>query len=259
MRILTSLDVLRADVSYALRLFRRAPSFTACVVATLAIGVGATIAMFSVLYGVLLRPMEYATPQEVAIATGARQEDFVRLRAAPSVKALVAWRSWRGGLRESDGSVGVRLSAAVAPDFFDVLGVPAARGRLLGPTDDASADWNGVVMSWGTWDRDFGRRPDIIGTKLTIDEATYTVVGVSPRYFTDPLGFPVNDIETAFFRLLRPDERRGPAQAVLRLRAPASPELAQRELDPLVERPPGASSATAAVRANAPRLRVLSA
>src|SRR5699024_3721097 len=92
-----------------------------------------------------------------------------------------------------------------------------------------------------------------------IDEATYTVVGIAPRYFTDPLGFPVNDIETAFFRLLRPDERRGAAQALIRLRPPTTPEIAQRELDPLVERPPGLASARAAVRANAPRLNVVGA
>src|SRR3569623_548121 len=101
---------------------------------------------------------------------------------------------------------------ATHSDCFGVLGVSAARGRLLGPADEAAADWNGVVMSWGTWERDFGLRPDIIGMKLTIDEATYSVVGVTPRYFTDPLGFPVNDIETAFFRLHRSDERRGPTQ-----------------------------------------------
>jgi putative ABC transport system permease protein len=258
-RVRRALDVFRTDIGYALRLWRRSPAFTACVIATLAIGVGATVAMFSVLYAVLFRPMEYAAPNEVAIAIGARYEDFDRLRSAPPVKALVGWRSWRAGLREPDGSVGVRLSAAVAPSFFDVLGVRAARGRMIGGVDDAASDWNGVVMSWAAWEQDFGRRPDIVGTKLTIDDATYTVVGVAPRYFTDPLGFPVNDIETAFFRLLRPDERRGPLQAVVRLRAPTTPELAQRDLDPLVERPPGAASAPTSIRANAPRLRVVSA
>jgi putative ABC transport system permease protein len=247
------------DIVYAFRLWRRSPAFTACVIVTLALGMGATVAMFSVLYGVLLRPMDYASPNEVAIATGATQQDFERFRTAPSVRAVVPWRSWRAGLQESDGSVGVRLSAAVGAAYFDVLGVAPTLGRFIGAPDAAAGEWNSIVMSWGTWQSDFGGRRDVIGTKVTIDGAPYTVVGVAGRYFADPLGFPINDIETAFFRLLKPEEQRGPAQAMIRLRPGVTPEIAQHELDPLVERRPGTAENSLAARSAGPRLRVLGA
>ena len=252
-RVSAAIDTLRLDVRHTLRLWRHAPGFTACALATLGLGMGAAVAIFSVVYAVLLRPLEYRAPDEVSIATGLFYPDFDRFRASPAVAGITPWRTWRAGLRESDGSVGVRHSAAVGATYFDLLGVKPAVGRFIGSVDSAAGEWNSIVMSWGTWQKEFAGRRDIVGTRLSIDTTTYTVVGVAPRWFTDPLGFYINDIETAFFRLLRPAERRGPAQAVIRLRPPATPAIAQKQLDPLVELPPPPPEAAlpaSATRAN---------
>jgi putative ABC transport system permease protein len=235
-----ALDALMGDVRYTVQLWRRAPGFTAFAAGTLALGMGAVIALFSVINGVLLRPMPYAGADRVAIAMRVSWPDLSVFERASSMEVFSYWQGWRVAFRESDGAVGVRLSASVAPDWFEMLGVKPALGRLFRSADDPTAD--GVVLSWGTWQSDFGGRPDVLGQGFTVDGRSYTVIGVAPRLFADPLGYPIQDIETAMYRLLPPPPIAERTQrtswsyaAVVRLRPGRTPADAGTELSNLLK------------------------
>ena len=237
-------DALRQDVRYALLSWRRAPGFTAFTVGTLALGMGAVVAIFSVINGVLLRPMPYADADRVAITSYHSWADRREFERASTVEAMAFWQGWRAGFREGDGVVGVRHSASVEAHFFELLGVRPALGRLFTQTDAAGNAEGSVVVSYGFWQADLGGRPDAIGSTIHVDGRTYDVIGVLPEHFIDPLGFPVNDIETSLYRVLPPptteDFARPTANfpifaAAARLRVGATPESAQTEMLALVK------------------------
>ncbi len=228
--------ILRQDIRHSLRLWRRAPGFTAFAIGTLALGMGAVIAIFSVINGVLLRPMPYTAADRVMISPGYSWADLDDLRQASSIEGVAFWQGWRAAFRENDGSVGVRLSAAVTPDFFELLGVRPALGRLFRGQDDPQGD--DVVLSWGTWQADFGGRTDIVGQAMVMDGRSYTIIGVAASHFADPLAFPVQDIETAMYRLLPPPPPALRTQrnfraymATLRLRPGFTPNAAKKEIE----------------------------
>ena len=188
------------DVKYALRSLSRRPGFTVVAVLSLAIGIGANAAIFGAVRAVLLRPLPFADPDAlVAVSTttverpdapggASAAPDFTdwrrEVRAFTEMAALVAGASALTG----DGAAEQVPSASVTGGFFDVLGVPPAYGRTIGPADDPMGSPDVVVLGHALWQRRFGGRRDVIGSTITLDSRPFRVVGVMPAGFAYPLG-----------------------------------------------------------------------
>jgi predicted permease len=187
---------LMQDMRYALRRLRAAPGFTAVAVLTLALGVGANTAIFSVVRGVLLRPLPFPEPERLyAVYSANRSADL--LRGAVSPPDLDDWRAQRrsiadlGGYFYSEGSSGLdltgrgaprRLSTVfVAPGFFTTLGVPPLHGRL--PREDELVRGGPdkvAVLSHRFWAAEFAADPSVVGRSLTLGGTPHVVIGVMP-------------------------------------------------------------------------------
>jgi predicted permease len=184
------------DLKYAVRMLGRSPGFAVVAIATMALGVGATTAIYSVIDATLLHPLPYPNPAELV-----RVEDDLSGVGARDVGISVPeWRDLQSsGIFQSvaiaghganvnltGGSQPERLGfKAVTPNYFAVLGVDAQLGRTFDP-HDATPGYNlEAVISDGLWSREFGADPQIIGKSLRLDNDVYQVVGVMPRGFRD--------------------------------------------------------------------------
>ena len=196
------LGELRQDIRYAARMLRGTPGFTTVAVLTLALGIGANTAIFSVVNGILLRPLPFPNPEQLVRIWSANPSTG-SLQASVSPPDLDDWRAQRNVLADIGGwfyqaaGSGVdmtgrgepqRLEAAfVTPGFFGTLGVSPLAGRV--PRDDEmvrGANDRLVVLTHGFWQRQFGGERSVIGSKLTIGGEPYTVVGVMPPHFRFP-------------------------------------------------------------------------
>jgi predicted permease len=190
-----------ADLRYALRTLGRSPGFAFAAIATLALGIGANTAIFSVVYAVLLKPLPYARPAElVAIATyipemrerfpslPVRATDFVEFRRASTKLSQVAAIGPAGfnmtGTGEPERLFGARISA----NLFSLLGVMPARGRAFLPEEDRPGRDHVVILSHDLWMRRFGGDPATVGRTLLLDGDKYEVVGIMPAGFLFPSG-----------------------------------------------------------------------
>ena len=192
------LDELRADVSYALRLLRRSPVFAAVAVLSLALGIGANAAIFSLIDTVLLKFLPVEDPATLyfvdnsggksAGTSGPPYPCFEILRDQNTTLAgIAAFDETRVKVTIDGNAEEVRGQYASA-NFFDVLGVHPARGRLLGASDQAVA-----VISDGFWRRRFGARDDVIGKAIVVGTRPVTIIGVTaPEYFGLQVGSPVD-------------------------------------------------------------------
>lgn len=184
------------DLRYAIRMLLRSPGFSSIAIATIALGIGATTAIYSVMDATLLHPLPYPNPAELV-----RVEDDLPGVGAHGVGISVPeWRDLESsGLFQSVAITGrganvnltgsaqpLRLSfKQVTPNYFAVLGVDAQLGRTFDP-HDATPGYNlEVVISDGLWRREFGADPHILGKTLRLDNDGYRVVGVMPRGFRD--------------------------------------------------------------------------
>jgi putative ABC transport system permease protein len=184
------------DLRYAVRMLLRSPGFFFIAIATTALGIGATTAIYSVIDATLLHPLPYPNPAELV-----RVEDDLPGVGAQGVGISVPeWRDLESsGIFQSASITGtganvnltgsaqpLRLSfKQVTPNYFAVLGVDAQLGRTFNP-HDATPGYNlEVVISDGLWKREFGADPHIIGKALRLDNDVYHVVGVMPRGFRD--------------------------------------------------------------------------
>ncbi|HXJ91928.1 MAG TPA: ABC transporter permease [Terriglobia bacterium] len=186
------MGTLLADLRYGLRMLRKNPGVTAVAIITLALGIGANTAIFSVVSGVLLNPLPYPEPERL-VALYSKTPEFDR--SSISYPNLLDWvrdnRSFSGiaGYRGDDVSLtGMgepeRLPAEmVSASFFPILGVRAAVGRTFLPSEDQVGAGPVVVISNGLWKRKFGSSPDAVGKAMTLDGKSYTVVGVLPADF----------------------------------------------------------------------------
>ncbi len=185
-----------------LRSLRLAPGFTAVVLATLAIAIGANSAIFSVLNGVVLKPLPYDDPDQLVMvweanpSQGLNQEPtsgatFVDWRDQATAFEAMAAYSYRGFTLVLD-DVPVRIaSAQVTPSLFDVLRAQPALGRTFRSEEERPGNERLVVLSNGAWQNRFGGDPAIVGSTIPLDGEPYLVVGVMPPGFT----FPVGDTE----------------------------------------------------------------
>jgi putative ABC transport system permease protein len=204
------LSLLVRDLRHAWRLLRRQPAFTAVAILTLALGIGTTTAVFTIVYGVLLRPLPYHDPSRLVMLLYGHQgrvspwfsppnlRDYVGpSEAFADASAVVPTTVNMTGLGEPERLQGARVSW----NYFKVLGVPMALGRPF-VEGDAQGDGNRIVLSDGVWRRRFGGRPDVVNSTTTLDGHDVTIVGVAPaalRFpataeFWQPLIFNPNDL-----------------------------------------------------------------
>jgi putative ABC transport system permease protein len=201
-------DELRQDATFALRGFRRAPLFTLVALATVAIGVGANTAIFSVVNTVLLRPLPYPNAERIVSfynSYGSEPSDRTAVAGAElfdyretmkSVDAIAGIRPGPPATLTADGFPPEPLSAyVVTPNFFDVLGVKPAVGRAFLPTDGRPNGAPVVVLAYSLWQRRFGGNPNVIGTTLTLNDVPRTIVGVMGEGMRFPES-PVNHART---------------------------------------------------------------
>lgn len=243
----SAVQSLLQDVRYGCRLMWRSPGFTLAAVTTLALGIGANSAIFSVLNVLSLKPLPYHEPARVAFVVGwdldegkmrfnVHQADFVDLRRqAKSLESVAAYTYLSANL--TDGGIPERVQAyRVTPNTFSLLGAPAALGRTF---EDADEEAGVAVISHGLWQRRYGGDPSIVGRRLAINGQPYEIVGVMPQRFE----FPVFNFKGEVWLPLHVREaERGQAAAaagammVGRLRPQVSYEQAQSELDVLMRR-----------------------
>ncbi|MDP2469727.1 MAG: ABC transporter permease [Candidatus Palauibacterales bacterium] len=200
------MSALGQDMRFGLRSLLKHPGHTAVVVLTLALGIGANTAIFSVIHAVLLRPLPYADPDRLVLLRHRIEAtefydgpmppaDVMDIRDHTDVFEGVAAtdRTFEQNLTGDGDPIEVRV-AGVTANFFDVLGVQAAVGRTFVPEDEepfppdafapgAPPPVNNVVISHGLWMRRFGGSPEVIGSTLRINDFANTVVGVMPAGF----------------------------------------------------------------------------
>ena len=190
------LDSLATDVRFAFRSLRRAPGFAATIVITLALGIGASTAIFSIVRGVLLRPLPFIDPDRLVRVweVSPRGDDhnvvsmgnYVSWRERARSFSAIGAHSAPFGVTLVEAGEPTRITTAdLTPSVMQVLGARAALGRTFVPDDDRR-DGQAVVLSHGLWVRRFGADPGIVGRRLTINDAPYTVLGVMPAAFEFP-------------------------------------------------------------------------
>lgn len=180
---------LRGDLRYALRILRRAPVFTVVAVVTLALGIGANTAIFSVVYSVLLRPLPYPdTPSLVSVWDGGHSRaEFAGVR--DQTRTLQSVAAYMPGIGVSLSGAGdpVRLtSALVTADFFNVLRVQPALGRFFRPGEDVVGNGSLVVISHALWRDRFASDSAVIGRSIEVDGVSRTVIGIARPGFSYP-------------------------------------------------------------------------
>lgn len=188
------------ELRLAIRELRRAPGSTALAVCTLALAIGATTAVFSVIDKVLVRPLPIHEPDRVAVIWTRERLDASAIgefsyatfrdwqRDALTLENLAAISSVNWSLILSEGDPATLPVAAVSASFFPLMGTPAARGRSLVPGDDEPGAERVAVMSHAAWVRRFGADPGVVGRPLRFTDAVYTIVGVMPDGFDYPRG-----------------------------------------------------------------------
>jgi predicted permease len=186
------MDTLLQDMRYGIRMVAKSPGFAAIAILTLALGIGANTALFSVVNGVLLNPLPYRQPDRL-VAIYAKSKEFSRssisypnfldwVRDQRSFSSIAAFRPDNYNLTGTGETERVKAEM-VSANFFSVLGVNPVAGRLLRPEEDQVGAQPVALISGGFWKRKFGSSPDALGKTLRLDGMGYTVVGVIPADF----------------------------------------------------------------------------
>ena len=234
------------DLKVTFRSVRRDPIFSLGVILTLALAIGATTAIFSVVYGVVLKPLPFAEPERL-VAVWEKNPDRGWMHHKVAAANVL---DWRGRVKSFDdittfGNPGTAVlngwgDAAsiqvnnVYGNFFSVLGVEPALGRAFVEEESWAGEEKVAVLSWGFYERHFGADPEILGQTIRIDGTTHTIIGVMPAGFHFPeegidvwqtFGWRRNFTEMGWFR------RAHFLRAVARLRADVTPAAARVDLE----------------------------
>jgi putative ABC transport system permease protein len=193
-RVGHQLETLWQDIRNGLRLLGRNPGFAAVAALTLALGIGANTAIFSVVNAVLLRPLPYAEPERLVTLAyyrakagfeAAHEADFLEWRE--QAKAFEKVAAHTEMTVDLGGSEPVRLNAAlVSADLFSTLGVGPALGRAFTPDEDKAGAAPVVILSHALWRRRFGSDPQIVGRSIILDGKSHTVIAIMPPGFQFP-------------------------------------------------------------------------
>jgi len=241
-------DTLAQDIRYGARLLRRNPGFAAAAIITVALGMGATTAVFSVVYGVLLRPLPYPAPDRlVTLWTTSRQVDVPR-----EAVGAANYRDWRAQARSFESLAIVRdlanfnltgvgeperlLGARITASLFSVLQVRPAHGRPFTEDEEQSGRSRVVILSDALWTRRFGRDPHIVGQPILLSGQPHVVVGIMPRGFV----FPTREFALWIPLTVNPADYRTRSGLTFlafgRLKADVTVAQAQAEMDVISER-----------------------
>src|SRR5215831_5654107 len=190
------LDHVLHDLRFAMRGLRRRPGYAVTAVLTLALGIGASTAIFSLVNAIVLRPLPFRDPDRLMWVTSRRSSpgdmpfslpDFLDVRdqnrTLESIAAYGNWSSTLTGHDDPERLAGIRISA----NAFEMLGVQAQAGRALRASDDTPGQEHVVVLSDALWRRRFGADRNVVGRTIVLSDAVYTVVGVLPRDFIFPI------------------------------------------------------------------------
>ena len=196
---------LAQDLRYALRMLRKSPGFTAIAVLTLALGIGANTAIFSIVDAVLLRSLPYPHPDQLVLMfevplkqpdalSAFSYRDFTACREQNSVFSDMAGNAFHDLTLTGAGDPSVVNTADVTPEIFSVLGAKPLLGRTLRPDDGKQGAAPVAVVSENLWRSRFGADPNLIGKPIILDMRSFTVVGILPANFRYPDGAPHQDV-----------------------------------------------------------------
>ena len=245
------LGALWQDLSYGLRLLRKDTVFTAVALLTLALGIGANTAIFSIVNATLLRPLSYPNPDQIVMVwgtnpggfgwrgkTGFSALNFLDYQEQNQVFAHMG--TFNGAdftLTGVDNPDRIRASRVTA-EFFNVFEVKPMLGRTFLPEEDQAGQDRVVVLSYGLWQRRFGSDPNMIGQTIRLDGTTYTVVGVLPQSFdfSIPEFFGSKDLWIP--AVIPRNEKRGNKflPVIARLKPGVTLHQAQEDLDAITNR-----------------------
>jgi putative ABC transport system permease protein len=227
------------DVKFGIRMLRKTPGFTLVAVLTLALGIGANTVMFSVINGLLLKPLPFRQPDRIVALNETETSpgtyplsgaDYLDWQAQNSTFATTSLFDYGAGFNASgDGNAEPAGATSVQANFFDVLGISPMLGRAFDPGSDAAGKNHVAVLSYGFWQRHFGGRRDAVGSTLQLNNESYSVIGVMPPRFDYPSG---TDLWTPLDMSPKGLTQRGTHQypAIGRLKDGVTPKQAQADL-----------------------------
>jgi putative ABC transport system permease protein len=193
------------DARYGARMLRKNPGFTAVAVLTLALGIGANTAIFSIVDAVLLRSLPYPDPNQLVLMfevplqqpdalSGISYRDFTECREQNRVFSEMAGNSFHDLTLTGAGEPSIVNTAAVTPEIFPLLNAKPLAGRTLLPEDGEQGAAPVAVLSENLWRSRFGSNPALIGESIMLDMRSFTVVGILPASFRYPDGAPPQDV-----------------------------------------------------------------
>jgi len=238
------LEQLWQDIRYGLRMTAKSPGFTAVAMIALALGIGATTAVFSVVDAVLLRPAPYAKPSDLVdineigpeTEAGAINEvspgDFIDWQEqAPIFQGMGAYQRWEFHTLTGSGEPDEVWTVPVTTNLFSVLGINAIRGRMF-----AENETQAVVLSYQYWKSHFSSDPTLIGKALALDGKPYTVVGIAPADFEFPRANTQIWVPLTFSAAERAEHEDRRLSVIARLRPGVTLKQAQAVMDSVARR-----------------------
>lgn len=247
-RHLSLVDDLVKDLAYAARTLRKAPAFAIAAVLTIALGIGANTALFSVFKDFLIRPLPFRDPGRLVTVTQFNPTQVEKLTGYASPPNYLDWKAQNHvfedmgawdvmiqqfnltGTDEPERISGKRVSSS----FFSVLGVVPLYGRLFGAEQDRLGGDTVAVLGYSLWQRRFGGRPDVIGAQITLDDKPFTVIGVMPTRFR--FSTPPEDVWLPLAGLLQGGRGGMHLKVIARLRPGMNIPQAQREMTAIAAR-----------------------
>jgi putative ABC transport system permease protein len=241
-RIGAGLETVAQDLRFGVRQIIQSPGFAATVMGTLALSIGITTAVFSVLYAMVIRPLPYRDVARIVAldtrsANGGSQNasypEYVDWRRMSHSFSAFGGYTWLGTVGLEGGSSPVALRAIGGTDnLFDVFGVSPIAGRTFAPGEDQNGRNDVVVLSYEVWQQDFGERASVVGQTVRLDGSRYTVIGVMPAGFRFPIG-AINAVYVPLHLTANQRNNRGNhwLQTVARLKAGVTPRQAEADLD----------------------------
>jgi predicted permease len=249
---LPAIETFLQDTRYAFRMLRKNPGFTAVAVLTLALGIGANTAIFSVVYAVLLKPLPYTNPEQLFTAFQANTQEGVA-ETGCSYLNFEEWRAQNHVFSEMAGIVAHQLTltgrgepavvntSVVTPELFALLDVKPLAGRMFFPQDGKQGAPPVVLISEDLWRGRFGADPKMLGTSINLDQRPFTVIGIIPSafrtlFFTTKQEVWIPLVQDPVFSTFMPNRGSHLLPVIGRLKPGVSVAQAQAEMDAISAR-----------------------
>jgi predicted permease len=249
---LPAIETFLQDTRYAFRMLRKNPGFTAVAVLTLALGIGANTAIFSVVYAVLLKPLPYTNPEQLFTAFQANTQEGVA-ETGCSYLNFEEWRAQNHVFSEMAGTVAHQLTltgrgepavvntSVVTPELFALLDVKPLAGRMFFPQDGKQGAPPVVLISEDLWRGRFGADPKMLGTSINLDQRPFTVIGIIPSafrtlFFTTKQEVWIPLVQDPVFSTFMPNRGSHLLPVIGRLKPGVSVAQAQAEMDAISAR-----------------------